>query len=110
MPPVRPIGHIACDLTMLAVSISYRMRQSRPATPYLCWTDDDGCVYLAQATCARAMAVLRNAPEQRINTYCKPRGVPFPLTHNDILDDLHAARLAHATRQVQQAQPEALTA
>lgn len=103
MQPVRPIGHIAHDLHMLAINIGYRMRQSRTATPYLCWADDDGCVYLAQATCARALGVLRNAPEQRVNTYCKPRPGAFPLSATDITADLLDARDGYVNRQLQQA-------
>lgn len=110
MPLIRPIGHIACALPILAVAISCRMRMATPAATYACWVDDDGCVYLAPARHPRAAAMLRSASEQRINTYRKPRDQPWPLTHADILDDLHAARIAHAQRQVQQAQPEALIA
>ena len=110
MQPIRPIGHIACGLNMLAINIGYRMRMSRAGCAYACWVDDDGCVYLEPTTHPRAAAVLRNAPEQRINTYRKPAGGAFPLTATDITADLVAARHAHALRQLQQAQPEALTA
>lgn len=106
---LRPIGHISSNLQILAVSISYRMRMAAPATSLICWVDDDGCVYIASADHQRASAMQRHAPEQRINTYRKPKRVPFPLTTNDIVADLQQARSEQAHRHLQQA-TEALCA
>jgi hypothetical protein len=103
MTPLRPIGHIAASLPILAVAIVYRLRQAVPGTTYLCWVDDDGCVYLALTTHPRAAAVQRHAPEQPINRYRKPKGAPFPLTSAYITDDLLHARAALAARHMQQA-------
>jgi len=103
MSPLRPIGHIAGNLSILAVAIAYRVRLASNGLQYACWVDDDGCVYLALTRHPRANAMLRHAPEQRINTYRKPRKAAFPCTASDIADDLVAARAAMAMRHVQQA-------
>ncbi|MEO7065357.1 MAG: hypothetical protein ABI114_00450, partial [Rhodanobacter sp.] len=78
------------------------------AQQYVCWVDDDGCVYLALTSNARANAVLRFAPEQRVNTYRKPRMAAFPLTHKDIVEDLTQARTNHAAQQMRQAITDAV--
>lgn len=103
MTPLRPIGHIAASLPILAVAIAYRLRLANDALQYVCWVDDDGCVYLAITRQPRANAMLRHAQEQHINTYRKPRKAAFPLTASDIADDLHAARAAYTARTVYQA-------
>lgn len=110
MNPPRPIGHIAGNLGYLAIAVLYRLRQAPPATTYACWVDDDGCVYLTLNTHPRAAAMQRHAPEQRINTYRKPKHLPFPLTTTDVVADLREALDAFAERSVRQAQPEALRA
>lgn len=56
MSAIRPIGHIAGNLRILAVTITYKLRRSPPARTYACWVDDDGCVYLAPADHPRAVA------------------------------------------------------
>ena len=62
MPPIRPIGHIACGLNMLAINIGYRMRMSRAGCAYACWVDDDGCVYaVADADARDVLAPLLRA-------------------------------------------------
>jgi hypothetical protein len=101
--PLHPIGHIAGNLPILAVAIAYRVRLASDGLQYVCWVDDDGCVYLALTRHPRAASMLRHAPEQRVNTYRKPRKAAFPCTASDITDDLLAARAAMASRQVQQA-------
>jgi hypothetical protein len=98
MNPLRPIGHIAASLPILAVRIAYRLRLANDALQYVCWVDDDGCVYLALTRHPRANAMLRHAQEQQINTYRKPRKAAFPLTASDIADDLHAARATFTAR------------
>lgn len=110
MPALRPIGHIAGNLQILAVGLIYRVRQAPPATNYACWLDDDGCVYLAKADHMRSRSMQRHAPEQRINTYRKPKRVPFPLTVDDIVTDLKQARAEQAISHLQQAYTEALSA
>lgn len=101
--PLRPIGHIACNLQILAVAIAYRVRVANDGMHYACWVDDDGCVYLALTRHPRANAMLRHAAEQRVNTYRKPRMAPFPCTAADITDDLQQARAAFALRTIHQA-------
>jgi hypothetical protein len=103
MTPLRPIGHIAASLPILAVAIAYRLRLANDALQYVCWVDDDGCIYLAVTRHPRANAMLRHAAEQRVNTYRKPRKAAFPLTASDIVDDLKAAQTAHAYRTMHQA-------
>ena len=103
MSPLRPIGHIAGNLPILAVAIAYRVRLANDALQYVCWVDDDGCVYLALTRHPRANAMLRHAHEQHVNTYRKPRQAPFPCTATDITDDLRHARAAFALRTVRQA-------
>ncbi|MEO5811581.1 MAG: hypothetical protein ABIU96_04095 [Rhodanobacter sp.] len=98
MTSLRPIGHIACNLTILALMIVTRMRVAPAGVHYACWVDDDGCVYLAVAHHPRAAAMLRHAPEQRINSYSKPRTAAFPLTHGNIAEDLQSARISYAER------------
>lgn len=110
MSPVRPIGHIAGNLQILAISAAYRMRQAADGATYLCWIDDDGCVYLAISTHPRAIAAQRHAPEQRVCSYRKPKSKPFPLGAVDMLADLRAARTEHAMRHLQQAHHEATAA
>lgn len=107
MPPIRPIGHIAGNLRILAISARYRLRLATDGHRYLCWVDDDGCVYLALTRHPRANAVQRHYPEHIVQTYAKPRGAPFPLTVDDIANDLQDARHAQATRHLREAQPEA---
>lgn len=103
MTPLRPIGHIAGNLQILAVAIAYRVRTANDGLQYVCWVDDDGCVYLALTRHPRANAMLRHAQEQHVRTYRKPRQAAFPLTASDILDDLQAARVEHALRTVRYA-------
>ncbi|WEN13674.1 hypothetical protein PY254_10490 [Rhodanobacter sp. AS-Z3] len=103
MTPLRPIGHIAGNLPILAVTIVYRVRMANDARQYVCWVDDDGCVYLALTSHPRANAMLRHAQEQRVNTYRKPRQAPFPCTATDITDDLRQARAAFAQRTLHEA-------
>lgn len=103
MTPLRPIGHIAASLPILAVAIVYRLRQAPSGSIYVCWVDDDGCVYLALDSHPRAQAMQRHAPEQRVNRYRKPQRLPFPLTPTDITDDLRNARAELASRHLQQA-------
>lgn len=103
MTPVRPIGHIAGNLAMLAVAIGYRMRLASDGYCYACWVDDDGCVYLALTSHPRAAAMRRCAREQRVNTYRKPVRAPFPLSASDITADLQHARADFALRTVLQA-------
>lgn len=110
MAPLRPIGHIAGNLQILAVSVVYRLRQAVPGSSHLCWADDDGCVYLALIDHPRASAARRHAPEQHINTYRKPKHLPFPLTTDDIVNDLQEARTAQASRHLRQAHMEAMPA
>lgn len=110
MPLLRPIGHIACNLQILAISVAYRVRLAPSATSYACWVDDDGCVYLALSAHPRATSMQRHAPEQRINTYRKPKAQPFPLTADDIVTDLQDARVALANRSLRQASAEAVPA
>lgn len=100
---LRPLGHIAGNLDILAVSIVYRLRLASDERTYACWVDDDGCVYLALTHHPRAAAMQRHAPEQRINTYRKPRRAAFPLAASDIRADLDDARAQHAARTVNQA-------
>lgn len=103
MSLLRPIGHIAGSLSILAVTVLYRVRLASDGQAYVCWIDDDGCVYLALTHHPRAAAMNRCAREQRVNTYRKPVGAPFPLTGADIADDLRQARTEHATRNMHQA-------
>lgn len=103
MSILRPIGHIAGNLSILAVSIVYRLRLAPDGQTYAAWVDDDGCVYLALTHHPRATAMLRCAREQRVNTYRKPRGAAFPLLASDISDDLRDARAEWAQRAVDQA-------
>ncbi len=110
MAPVRPIGHIAGNLHILAISASYRLRQVPAGQTYACWVDDDGCVYLALADHQRAIAMLRHAPEQHVNSYRKPMNTTFPLVVADIVNELQEARIAQASRHMQQAHMEALHA
>jgi hypothetical protein len=110
MAPLRPIGHIAANLQILAVSVGYRLRMASDGQRYLCWVDDDGCVYLALAHHPRAIAVARYCADHIVRTYAKPKGMPFPLTAADIFNDLQEARTAQATRHVREATMEALSA
>lgn len=110
MAPLRPIGHIAANLQILAVSVCYRLRMASDGQRYLCWVDDDGCVYLALAHHPRAIAVARHCRDQVVRTYGKPKGAPFPLTTGDIVNDLQEARTAQASRHMREAQMEALSA
>lgn len=110
MIPCRPIGHIAGNLQVLAISAAYKLRQAAAGAIYRCWVDDDGCVYLMLISHPRAKAVAAHAPEQVINHYKKPAGSAFPLTAFDIHNDLQEGRAAHAIRHMRQACAEALTA
>lgn len=110
MIPCRPIGHIASNLQVLAISAAYKLRQAAAGATYRCWVDDYGCVYLMLISHPRAKAVAAHAPEQVINQYKKPVGAPFPLKASDIQNDLLEGRAAHAARHMQQAWAEALTA
>lgn len=101
--PLRPIGHIAGNLAILAVAIVYRVRLASDGQTFVCWVDDDGCVYLALAHHPRAIAMRRHARDQVVNTYRKPCRAAFPLTSSDITDDLRQARAAFALRTVHQA-------
>lgn len=100
--PLRPIGHIAGRLDMLAVIIAARMRRALDDRRYLLWVDDDGCVYLAPVDHQRANAVLRYAPEQRIATFRKPVGKPFPRTARDLHAEMDQARADFAARALAQ--------
>lgn len=110
MSPCRPLGHIAGNLNILAITIAYKLRQAPAGLTYACWIDDDGCVYLAPAAHQRARTMAAHAPEQRVNTYRKPKGAPLPLTAFDIHNDLQEARVGQATRHLAQAHAEALPA
>lgn len=110
MSPLRPIGHIAGNLQILAVSVCYRLRLASDGQRYLCWVDDDGCVYLALTHHPRAAAVRRHFPDQVVRLYGKPKGAPFPLTTGDIVSDLQEARTAQASRHLHEAQAEAMCA
>lgn len=110
MSPLRPIGHIAGNLQILAVSACYRLRQAAAGQRYLCWLDDDGCVYLALTHHPRAVAVQRHFYDNIVRVYGKPRGAPFPLTTADIVNDLQEARSAQASRHMREAQMEAMSA
>lgn len=103
MSPLRPIGHIAGNLAILAVAIVYRVRLASDGQTFVCWVDDDGCVYLSLTHHPRAIAMRRHAREQMVNTYRKPCRAAFPCTASDITDDLHQARAAFALRTVHQA-------
>lgn len=103
MSPLRPIGHIAGNLAILAVTIVYRVRLASDGQTFACWVDDDGCVYLALAHHPRAIAMRRHAREQLVNTYRKPCRAAFPCVASDITDDLHQARAAFALRTIHQA-------
>ncbi len=103
MAPLRPIGHIAGNLRILAVSACYRVRLASDGQRFLCWVDDDGCVYLALSHHPRAIAVRRHSPESIVRTYGKPKGAPFPLTVTDIHDDLQQASSDFARRSLSQA-------
>lgn len=110
MSPLRPIGHIAANLQILAVSACYRLRMASDGQRYLCWLDDDGCVYLALTHHPRAAAVRRHFRDNIVRLYGKPKGAPFPLTTGDILNDLQEARAAQANRHMREAQMEAISA
>lgn len=110
MAPLRPIGHIAGNLQILAVSACYRLRLASDGQRYLCWVDDDGCVYLALTSHQRAAAVHRHFRDNIVRVYGKPKGAPFPLTTTDIVNDLQEARTAQANRHLREAQSEALSA
>lgn len=110
MSPLRPIGHIAGNLQILAISACYRLRQASAGQRYLCWADDDGCVYLALAHHPRAAAVRRHFREYIVQLYAKPNGAAFPLTAADIVNDLQEARTTQASRHLREAQAEALSA
>jgi len=110
MSPLRPIGHIAGNLQILAVSACYRVRLANDGQRYLCWVDDDGCVYLALTHHPRAAAVRRHFPEHVVRIYGKPKAAPFPLTAADIINDLQEARTAQASRHMREAQMEAMSA
>lgn len=108
--PLRPIGHIAGNLRILAITVRYRLRLASDGQRYLCWVDDDGCVYLALTHHPRATAVRRYFPDHIVRTYGKPKGAPFPLTSTDIANDLQDARTVQATRHLRDAHQEAMTA
>lgn len=108
MSALRPLGHIAGNLQVLAILLVYRLRMSAQGQPHACWVDDDGCVYIAPTDHPRAAVMLRHAPEHRVNTYKKKPGVALPLTVFDMHNDLLEARLAYAGRSLHQA--EAATA
>jgi hypothetical protein len=110
MAPLRPIGHIAANLQILAVSVCYRLRMAADGQRYLCWADDDGCVYLALTHHPRAIAVARHCREHVVRTYGKPKSAPFPLNTADVFNDLQDARTAQASRHVHEANLEALHA
>jgi len=108
MSVLRPIGHIAGNLQILAVSVCYRLRLAADGQRYLCWVDDDGCVYLAVTHHPRAAAVQRHFLDNTVRTYRKPPGAPFPLTAYDIVADLQEARLAQAGQHMREALAEAV--
>ncbi|HET6807227.1 MAG TPA: hypothetical protein VFH59_17460 [Frateuria sp.] len=107
MATLRPIGHIAANLQVLAVTVTHRMRFIGQGQAHALWVDDDGCVYLAPLNHPRAIAMRRHAPEHQVNTYLKARGAPFPLTAADIETDLRDARSSHAARSVHHAEADA---
>lgn len=100
--PLRPLGHIAADLAILAAVITSNMRKQAAAARCVCWVDDDGCVYLAPTEHPRADSMQRHAAEQRINTYRMPSNGRFPLRPADVQTDLQDARAAHASRALAQ--------
>lgn len=110
MTPLRPIGHIAANINILALAIVYRLRIASDGQKYVCWVDDDGCVYLALTSHPRANGMLRHAQEQHVTTYLKPRMAAFPLTAADVAGDLEQARVEQATRHMQQARIDAVMA
>lgn len=93
----RPIGHIAGNLTVTAINISYRVR-IRPSVVHVCWLGDDGCIHLQHAGHTSARAVERCAPHQVINRFRQQPEFGW----RDIEADLQQARIdfaAHAIRE-----------
>ena len=94
MTELRPIGHLAGNLAMLALAIRYRVRFAPEGSIQVCWHGDDGCLYLAPASHPVARSIERAARHQVIARYHKQPSVGWA----DIQGDLERARLDFAGR------------
>ena len=99
MNVVRPLGHIAGNLAMLALAIRYRVRFAPEGTILVCWRGDDGCLYLEPASHPVTRAIERTARHQVIARYRKHPSVGW----SDVLDDLERARLDFAAQSLAEA-------
>jgi hypothetical protein len=99
MSEVRPIGHVAANLPMLALAIRYRVRFAPEGTIHVCWRGDDGCLYLEPASHPVARSIERVVPHQIIARYRKRPSVGWC----EIQDDLERARLDFAAQSLAEA-------
>ena len=99
MSAARPMGHIAGLLSFTALNIRFRMAQAACDVIHVCWINDDGCLYLEQATHPAARAIARHAPEQILMRYRNQ----LAMTWRDIESDLMDARTAFVSRAIAEA-------
>src|SRR5690349_24282061 len=62
MSSVRPIGHVAAALSVVAVSISHWIKHSHADAVLVCWRSADASLYLHQASHPAARPIGRTAP------------------------------------------------
>jgi hypothetical protein len=99
MLPSRPIGHIAGNIAITAVTIAHRVKSGMHDAIHVCWLTDDGCIYLQQRGHDVARAIERTAPETIIARFRKQPG----MTWQDIHEDLQQARIDFAHRAIAEA-------
>lgn len=102
--PLRPTGHIAGNLNILAIGMHHRMKSGSAREVFVGWVADDGCVFMAPSAHPKARAITAHAPEQVVQRYRKQPGFGWA----DILDDLAEARDAFMRRSLQAAEGEPL--
>jgi|SRR6185312_4599460 len=99
MPTLRPIGHLAGNLTITAITLGARVRNGHGNAVYLLWHTDDSCLWFLPAAHPVAASVARSAADQVINRYRNRDGFGWRL----ILEDLQQASTAYATTAMREA-------
>lgn len=102
--PLRPFGHIAANLDVLAIALNQRIRHGSRQETFVAWIADDGCVFMAAAAHPISRAVVAHAPEQVFQRY---RRLP-DFGSSDIRADLAEARRDFASRSLHAADGEAV--
>jgi len=99
MTTLRPIGHLAGNLPVTAVTLGARVRNGHGNAVYLLWHTDDGCLWFLPAAHPLATSVVRSSPAQIINRYRNREGFGWRL----ILEDLQQTSAAYASAAMREA-------